>query len=107
MAYPDFTQEKGSKRAIITGERTDRSENGIPRKRVLFAEDYYEFTVIHYINETDFNSLMDHYSQNRNSTFNFRWTMDGQDYLCEYAGPPSEDPECGGWRRVEVHLRSV
>ncbi len=91
----------------MSGERMDRSENGFPRKRVFFDKLYYAFTILHRLNEEDWDTLMSHYGSNMASTFNFTWTMDGQEYLVEYDGPPSEDPDAGGWREVEVHLRTV
>lgn len=106
MAYPGFGIQKGSKRQVLSGERTDRSDNGYPRKRVLFQKEYYEFFLIHLLKEADYNTLMDHYRDNRDKTFDFTW-IDGQDYLCEYVEPPEEEPEVGGLRWVSVHIWSV
>lgn len=105
--YPAFTQIDGSERRILSGERVDRSENGFPRKRVFFAQDYYEFLVKHFLTKSQWESLLDHYQANRKASFTFTWVPDGQDYLVEYAGPPVETVRAGGWRDVEVHLRTI
>ena len=106
MAYPSFDLEIGSKCNVLSGERVDRSENGFPRKRVLFDKEYYEFELKHLLNETDYNTLMTHYHDNRDATFEFDW-IDGQTYVCEYIAPPDESPMVAGWRTVFVYLRSV
>ena len=106
MAYPNFDLEEGSKRQVLSGEIIDRGDSGFPRKRVLFDREYYEFILKHLLNESEYNTLMQHYHDNRDTTFDFTW-IDGQTYLLEYVAPPDESPMVGGWRVVTVRLRNV
>ena len=105
--YPDFPQERGSKREIKSGILIDRALGGNVRRRVTYDSDQYEFEVHHVLGQTDWESLLSHYASDKEGSFNFEWAGDGNTYLVEYAAPPEEEPLGGGLRRVIVRLVSV
>lgn len=105
--YPSFVQVKGSKRKILSGILLDRAINGTPRRRVTYSSDKYEFEVHHILDETDWNSLLSHYSLDKSNSFNFTWEGDATTYSVEYASEPEEVSLEAGIREVVTRLVSV
>ena len=107
MAYPSFTQQKGSKKVPMTAMVVDQAQNLTLRKRVLSSAEVYSFTIHHILTSTDRDTLMSHYWANLDTTFSFTWSGDSTAYTVAYIQPPTEEFIGGNYWHVTTTMRTT
>lgn len=109
MAYPDIRQSKGSQRKLLRGVAAERAIGGKLRKRVFYPSNAYEFTIMHKnISKSDKESIVTHFNNNYDDSFNFTWAGDSTTYTVEYLEEPRCTPLVGSiYWDVEVRLGTL
>lgn len=105
--YPTFAQVVGSTAAPKSGIRVDRATSGKARAQVFYTADLYDFVVKHLLDETDRDSLLSHYSGDKENTFLFTWKGDDTAYTVLYTNKPQVKPIGNGYYECESRLAEV
>ena len=88
-AYPTLPYCRGSERAIRSGVEIDLATDGTVRGRRFYAEDLYEFHLVHHaITGTQKDSLLSFWSSNRTALIEYTWDEDSAVYEVYFAAPP-------------------
>ena len=109
MNYPDLRQSIRSRESISLPVKTERTEDGSLRQRVLAETPKRTFTVVHSnITFSEREQIMSHYLSHIGKPFLFRWKGDDQEYTVVYSKPPTYTPVSGRRRwTVTVSLTEV
>lgn len=102
--YPSFQQIIGSEITFLDGKVVNRSVSGKPRIRSYYSETRRDIRVVHDLNQSDANTVMTFYDNNRDIVFDVLFQADGVTYTCYFAGVPRIRPTGGGYFEVIVEM---
>lgn len=106
-AYPNFPQLMGTKLPGDDGVQISRATSGRPRLRTRFSQVWHAGVIIHELDQTDVQTLLDFYNDNRMIPFIFTYALDGVDYTLQFSDYPQVIPKGGGYSDVTVSVVEV
>lgn len=106
-AYPNFHQLLGTKLTGDGGQDIARAVSGRPRIRTRYSQVWHGGVIIHELNETDVQTLVDFYNDNAMIPFTFVYARDGVTYTLQFAQYPEIIPKGGGYSDVTVPVVEV
>jgi len=108
MLYPiNLPQVIGSSFNEESGAVVSRSINGRPRIRNNFSQVWRTGTIVHELSQSELDSLMTFYNDNKSIAFTFTYQADNVTYSCQFEKAPQAKPVLGGRYDVSVFIIEV
>lgn len=98
MSYPSLPIiREGSRAERRGGLDPVRASNGVLKVRRLYSADKTDFTLVHWLSDSQRATLEACWQANRTGNVTLTWPEDGAAYLCRFADSPLYERRPGWW----------
>ena len=98
MSYPSLPiMREGSSAEGRGGIDPARATNGVLKVRRLYSADKTDFTLVHWLSDSQKAQLDTCWSNFRNANVTLTWPEDGVSYVCRFAEKPQYVKRPGFW----------